>query len=106
MGRTSGLWRTALLTVALIAALILFTWWRLHSETGCMPFTRPGSAPAPPFDWFVAKATIPPTVMFFGGAWVALGARLLRWRVIGTFLVAVGSFGGLLIGAITFQVCT
>jgi len=34
------------------------------------------------------------------------GARLLRWRIVGTFLVVVGSFAGLLIGLFTFELCT
>jgi hypothetical protein len=104
--RTSGALRTAMLSVGLIAALVTFAWWRTHSATGCAPFTRPGGIPAPAFDWWVAKATIPPAVMFFGGAWVSLGARLLRWRIVGTFLVVVGSFAGLLIGLFTFELCT
>jgi hypothetical protein len=104
--RTSGALRTAMLSVGLIAALVTFAWWRTHSATGCAPFTRPGGIPAPAFDWWVAKATLPPAAMLVAGAWIALGARLVRWRFIGILIVAVGSVAGLVIGAMTFGVCT
>jgi hypothetical protein len=106
MRTESGALRTGILALASIAGVILFTWWRFHSVTGCMPFTRPGGQPSPPFDWYVAKATLPPLALLVVGAFVALGARQVRWRVLGLLVALGASFAALCIGALTFQGCT
>jgi hypothetical protein len=106
MRTESGARRTGMLAIGSIASIVVFTWWRANSDTGCMPFTRPGGQPGPPFDWWVAKATLPPLAILVVGAFVALGARKLRWLVLCLFIVVGASLAALLIGMWTFGVCT
>jgi hypothetical protein len=101
----SGALRTGVLALASIAGVILFTWWRLHFETGCPPFTRPGGPPSPPFDWYVARATLPPLAFLVVGAFVALGAPEVRWRILGLLIVLGASLAALFVGTLIVQVC-
>jgi len=107
MSRVSSWWRGAVLVVTLLFGLAAFYWWRASFHTGCHFWNRRDGTPVPfELDETMAKALLPPVVLFFAGAYIALGAKQVRWRMIG-LAMSFGALGiGWFIGLDTFEGCT
>jgi hypothetical protein len=80
-------------------------------NAGCGPYFHRPPAPEPSdldvLAWYVwSGAGSGPVIMFVVGTWIALGARRVRWRVIGVIVTLVLSVAAFLLAMVLVRSCT